>query len=181
MIRRVLAAILAVAGISAVGAQDRTRPAPVRIANPSAAPDDAAIDVLVGRVYAAISGPAGPRDWDAFKGLFVPEARLIPVSGTAPTVLDIQGYIDRAGAAMAKQGFYESEVARRVERYGNIAHVFSTYESRHAPIEAPFARGINSFQLVRTPAGWRVLHIVWQGETPTAPIPGAYLAKTDKR
>ncbi|MHA6723641.1 nuclear transport factor 2 family protein [Sphingomonas sp. RS2018] len=139
------------------------------------ASDEAAIDALIGRVYAVISGPAGPRDWNALKALFVPEARLVPVGGKGALVLDIQGYIDRAGPMMAKEGFYESEVARRVERYGNIAHVFSTYESRHAPGEKPFARGINSIQLVFTPNGWRVLHIVWQGETPTLPIPGRYL------
>lgn len=152
-------------------------------ANASIVPvaEEQAIDKLVARVYAAISGPAGPRDWEAFKALFVPEARLVPVGDKGPLVLDVQGYIDRAGAMMAKEGFYESEVARRVERYGNVAHVFSTYESRHAPGEAPFARGINSIQLVRTPAGWRVLHIVWQSETPTLPIPSGYLPKTDPR
>lgn len=150
-------------------------------ASAAQAEDQQAIDALVGKVYSTISGPAGPRDWDAFRALFVPEARLVPVGGKGPLVLDIQGYIDRAGTPMAKEGFYESEVARRVERYGNIAHIFSTYESRHAPGEAPFARGINSIQLVRTPAGWRVLHIVWQGETPALPIPGNYLPKTDRR
>ncbi|HET9510507.1 MAG TPA: nuclear transport factor 2 family protein [Sphingomonas sp.] len=145
------------------------------------AAEQQAIDALIGQVYVAISGLAGPRDWDAFKALFVPEARLVPVGGKGPLVLDVQGYIDRAGPMMAREGFYESEVSRRVERYGNIAHVWSTYESRHAPGGQPFARGINSIQIVKTPAGWRVLHIVWQGETPTLPIPGAYLPKTDKR
>ncbi|MFD1786928.1 hypothetical protein ACFSC3_05010 [Sphingomonas floccifaciens] len=145
------------------------------------ATDQAAIDALIGKVYAAISGPAGPRDWDAFRKLFVPEARLVPVGAKGPLVLDIQGYIDRAGPAMAKEGFYESEIARRMERYGNIAHVFSTYESRHAPNEKPFARGINSIQLVFTTSGWRVLHIVWQGETPTLPIPAGYLTAPGKR
>ncbi|WP_294293264.1 hypothetical protein [uncultured Sphingomonas sp.] len=65
--------------------------------------------------------------------------------------------------------------------YGDIVHVRSTYESRHAAGEAPFARGMNAIQLVRTSAGWRVPRIVWQGETPTLPIPGGYLPKTDKR
>ena len=156
-------------------------PAPPALDVRTEATDEAAIAALTARVYAAISGPAGPRDWDAVRALFVPEARLVPVGAKGPLVLDVQGYIDRAGPMMARQGFYESEVARRVERYGNIAHVFSTYESRHAPGDRPFARGINSIQLVSTPGGWRVLHIVWQGETPMMPIPARYLPVPGKK
>ena len=58
-------------------------------------------------------------------------------------------YAKRAGANFEKNAFFESELARRVETFGSIAHVFSTYESRRAPGEKPFARGINSFQLVK--------------------------------
>lgn len=53
------------------------------------------------------------------------------------------------GRNMEKNGFFETAVAQRIETFGNIAHVFSTYESRHAPGEKPYARGVNSFQLVR--------------------------------
>jgi hypothetical protein len=83
-------------------------------------------------------------------------------------------YEKRAGANFEKNAFYESEVARRVETFGNIAHVFSTYESRRAPGEKPFARGINSFQLVKTAAGWKVMTILWDSERDGNPLPEKY-------
>ena len=63
-----------------------------------------------------------------------------------------------------------------IERFGDIAHVFSTYESRHASSDdKPFARGINSFQLVRIGDDWKVLTIFWEEEDAAHPIPPAYL------
>ena len=77
---------------------------------------------------------------------------------------------------MAKDGFFERELARRTDQYGNIAHVFSTYESFHkATDKEPFARGINSFQLLNDGKRWWVLTIYWQAETPDNPIPKEYL------
>lgn len=168
MMRLALAALVLAVPAGAAAQATSAAPAP-------ATSDDAAIDALVREVYAVISGPAGPRDWDRFRTLFVPEARLVPTGDRGPMVLTVEAYIERAGAMMAKEGFFESELSRRVERYGNIAQVFSTYDSRKALGEPAFARGINSMQLVRVAGQWRVLHIVWQGETPTYPIPDAYL------
>ena len=77
---------------------------------------------------------------------------------------------------MEKEGFFESELARRVETYGHIAHVFSTYESRHSPKDPkPFMRGINSFQLLNDGKRWWVVTIYWEGETPENPLPKEYL------
>src|SRR5215472_11780197 len=124
------------------------------------AADGDSIDTAVRAVYDVISGPAGTRDWARFRSLFAEGARLIPirvtadVSSAAPMTPD--EYAQRAGANFEKTAFYESEAARRVETFGNIAHVFSTYESRRASGEKPFARGINSFQLVRVGGAWKV-------------------------
>jgi hypothetical protein len=69
-----------------------------------------------------------------------------------------------------------AEVARRTERYGNMAQVFSTYESRHdAADPKPFERGINSFQLMNDGHRWWIVTIFWQGETSAGPIPKEYL------
>ena len=77
---------------------------------------------------------------------------------------------------MERSGFFEKEVARRVERFGNIAHVFSTYESRrHADDPQPFARGINSIQLMNDRNRWWVVTVFWQAERPENPIPAKYL------
>ncbi len=131
-------------------------------------------------VYDAISGPAGPRDWPHFRSLFAEGARLAAVRTTngasTVSVMTPEEYGQRAGANFEKNPFYEAEVARRIEIFGAIAHVFSTYESRRSPGEKPFARGINSFQLVKTPQGWKVLTILWDSEREGNPIPEKYLA-----
>jgi hypothetical protein len=143
------------------------------------AADGDSIESAVHAVYDTISGPAGTRDWARFRSLFAEGARLIPIRVTAesttPSVLTVEDYAKRAGANFEKNGFFEAEVSRRVERFGNIAHVFSTYESRHAPGEKPFARGINSFQLVFDGKMWKVITILWDSERAGNAIPERYL------
>ena len=144
------------------------------------ASDSDSIDTAVRACYDVISGPAGTRDWARFQSLFAEGARLIPIRQTAqgslPAVMTPEQYQERAGANFEKHAFYESEVAHRVETFGDIAHVFSTYESRRAPEEKPFARGINSFQLVKTNAGWKIMTILWDSEREGLPLPQKYLA-----
>jgi len=149
-------------------------------ANPA---DVATLDAIMKAVYDVISGDAGaPRDWDRFRSLFHKDARLIPTGKNAQTgvvgarALTPDDYVQRASANFAKEGFFEREKARRVDMYGNIAQVFSTYESFHSLTDAkPFMRGINSFQLLNDGKRWWVVTIYWQGETPETPIPKQYL------
>src|SRR4029077_5271584 len=107
------------------------------------ASDGDSIDSAVRACYDVISGPAGTRDWARFHSLFADGARLIPVrttpQGSSPAVMTPADYEKRAGVNFDKTAFYESEVAHRVETFGDIAHVFSTYESRRAPGDKPFA------------------------------------------
>src|SRR5256714_14641489 len=113
-----------------------------RSANPA---DVESIDAIINAAYDVISGPAGKkRDWDRERSLFYPGARLIPTAveagrddvDLAPLILDVEGYIARVEPLFEKSGFYETEIARRVEQFGQIAHVWSTYESRHEPNDA---------------------------------------------
>jgi hypothetical protein len=153
---------------------------PATVRPKARAEDVGSIEALVVAVYDVISGPAGSRDWDRFKSLLLPECRLMPVSHAPDAqdiyrMLDADAYIHRAGAVFAKQGFFETGVANRIEQFGSIAHVFSTYESRHEKDGAPFARGINSFQLVKLGDRWWVASIMWDTERSGVPIPGRYL------
>jgi len=153
-------------------------------ANPA---DVESIDAIIRATYDVISGPAGAkRDWDRERSLFYPGARLIPTATVAgrndvdlrPLVLDVEGYIGRVEPLFAKEGFYESEVARRVEQFGRIAHVWSTYESRRDPKDRePFMRGINSIQLFNDGARWWILSIYWQHESPRERLPEKYLQR----
>jgi hypothetical protein len=139
------------------------------------AADTDSIDSVIKAVYEVISGPAGtPRDWVRFKALFADGARLIPVRAAGPAVSTPDEYAERAKPIFEKAGFYETELARKLETFGNIAHAFSTYESRRAPGEKPFARGINSFQLVKVGDTWKVMTILWDSERPDNPIPEKY-------
>jgi len=88
----------------------------------------------------------------------------------------VEDYIAGSGAMMLANGFYEAELSHRVERIGRIAHVWSTYESRHTPEDAePFMRGVNSIQLYNDGQRWWVINLTWQPETESAPIPAEYL------
>lgn len=153
---------------------------------PAADPEDVkSVDAIMEAVYDVISGPAGPRNWDRFRSLFAPGARLIAVSPSAPAGLGLNGtvedYITRAGANFNTAGFYEKEIARKSERFGNIVHAFSTYAAfRTATDETPFVRGINSFQLVTDGSRWYVVTIFWQAESPDFPIPEEYLPQRDE-
>lgn len=143
------------------------------------AADGDSTETLVRAVYDVISGEAGTRDWARFRSLFAEGARLISMrvtaEGATPRVMTVDDYARQAGASFEKNAFYEREVSRRVETFGNIAHVFSTYESRRAPAEKPFARGINSFQLVKDGKAWKVMTILWDAEREGSPIPQKYL------
>lgn len=144
--------------------------------------DVQSVDAILRALYDVISGDSGVvRDWNRFRSLFAPGARLIPVGQrqageVGAQVLTPEDYIQRAGPFLERNGFHEREVARRQESYGRIVHVFSTYESRRRATDArPFTRGINSIQLWHDGRRWWVQTIMWWGETPDTPIPPHYL------
>jgi hypothetical protein len=92
-----------------------------------------------------------------------------------PVALSPDDYIKRANDALLK-GFFEREVSKKVDGFGTILHVFSTYESRRAATdEKPFARGINSIQLMQHGGRWWVVTVLWDQERPDNPIPPKYL------
>ena len=145
--------------------------------------DVTTLDGIMKAVYDVISGDAGKtRDWDRFRGLFHKDARLIPTNKNSQTgviganAMTPEQYITRVEPFFAKEGFYERELARHADVYGNIAQVFSTYQSFHSPTDkTPFMRGINSFQLLNDGKRWWVVTIYWQAETPENPIPKQFL------
>ena len=146
---------------------------------PAARPADvASIDAILKAAYDVISGPKGhQRDWDRLRSLFLPGARLIPTHTseggiTTAHVLSVDEFIRFAqDPDLEKNGFFEDELHRTVQRYGNIAQVFSTYETRHEAAGKPFQRGINSIQLLFDGHRWWIVTIYWQGERPDLPIP----------
>ena len=144
--------------------------------------DVSSIDGIVAAVYDVISGPAGQaRDWDRWRSLFMEGARLIPVGrnqdgSVRHRVISPEEYATGSGPVLERDGFFEQEIGRTQESFGQIAHLFSTYESRRTPDDAePFARGINSFQLFNDGTRWWVVSIMWDSERPGNPIPARYI------
>ncbi len=171
-------AIIIVIFFLSTGALAQTQTVLPPAANPA---DVKTIESTVAAVYETISGPAGQkRDWNRFRSLFYPGARLMPMGpseqGVAARVLTVEEYVARTEPLLEKEGgFYESEVAQRVEQWGHMAHVFSTYESRHSKGEKPYMRGINSIQLLNDGRRWWVVSVLWERERPDQPLPEKYL------
>jgi hypothetical protein len=149
---------------------------------PAARPSDvSSIDAILRAAYDVISGPAGPRDWQRFRSLFVPGARLIPAGrdSTGHTRLQVTTVDDFAQSAaqyFTTNSFYERGIGQKVDAFGAIAQVFSSYASfRGANDPQPFARGINSFQLFNDGTRWYIVTIYWNAERPDLKIPAQYL------
>ena len=132
---------------------------------------EALIGAVIDEMYAMISGPAGPRDWSRQERCFLHDA------------LQVRTWVDEKGRAQKKSmslgdyerdtapffaanSFYEVETSRRIDLFGNIAHVWSRYEARTSPEDGePERRGTNSIQLFRDfELGWRILHMIWDNE-----------------
>ena len=159
-------------------------PAPNRAAGTVRDADVASVDAIIAALYDVISGPAGQkRDWDRMRGLFAPGARLIP-TGRRPDstqvmrVLSVDDYIAQVGPQLERGGFFEREIGRTTEQFGAIAQVFSSYDSkRNATDPTPFARGINSIQLMNDGKRWWVVTVFWDSERPDNRIPDRYLSR----
>ena len=129
------------------------------------------IGSVVDEMYAMISGPAGPRDWSRQLNCFLPDARQVRTwvdeAGRPQKLsMSLDEYSANTQPFFDVTDFYEVETDRRIDRFGNMAHVWSGYEARRTPDEEPpERRGINSIQLFRDPQlGWRIIHMIWDNE-----------------
>ena len=161
----------------------------VPLAAQSARSDDVASpEAVVRAAYDAISrAPGAPFQWDRFRSLFIAEARLIPNTEqtggrfTVHTVESFVSWIDdgwkRVIGTAQDRGFAESHVSGVTEQFGDVAHVFSTYEKHIWNDKNVLGRGINSFQLVWKDGRWWISSIAWDEEHGAGPVPAKYLNK----
>ena len=147
------------------------------------------IEHLMASLYDVISGPAGQqRDWARFRSLFLPDARMGVIRPATPATADKPAYtgdailftpdtyVERDDPFFKANGFFEHGIANRIETFGNLTSVWSTYESRHAPTDAqPFARGINTLQIVHAQGRFWIANIMWDDERPGLTLPDKYL------
>lgn len=188
-----LAVVLFVAFVwrPAVGQDARTEPAAsdATAAQHQTVPNPWAEDVtspeaIVAAAYESIQrAPGADFQWDRFESLFLPQATLIPnteQTGGTFRMLSPQEFVDWIDANTAiggpnDQGFVEESIRNIVHRYGDVAHVYSTYQKHFWDEDEILGRGINSFQLVHTDGRWWIASIVWDEESGAGPIPSEYL------
>ena len=147
--------------------------------------DVASVDSIVTALYDVISGDKGvDRNWDRFRSLFYPGARMIPTGRIAKTgviaarVGSPNSYIEANESFLEGQGFHEQEITRHIDSFGHIVHVFSAFEARRELTdEKPFMRGINSIQLFNDGKRWWVMTVAWSMETSEHPLPKQYSEK----
>lgn len=154
---------------------------PVIVTSPRAAAADVeSIDAIIAALYDVISGGVGQaRNWNRMRSLFVPGGKLMPTiprpdSSIGMRILGVNDYIAGSGPQLERVGFREREIARRVEQFGHIAHVWSTYEGR-TETDTTVIRGINSIQLMNDGTRWWVVSVFWEAERPNNPLPPRYM------
>jgi hypothetical protein len=133
--------------------------------------DEEQIGRVIDEMYAMVSGPAGPRDWSRQRNSFLPEARQVRTwvdeqDRPAMKMMGLAEYAENTTSFFTVNPFYEVETARRIDVFGNMAHVWSNYEARTSIGDGePERRGINSIQLFRHPDhGWRIVSMIWDNE-----------------
>jgi len=181
--RKLTFALAALLLIAPVG-NSQTKPATTHVDVPTIAarPEDVStLDGIMKAFYDVISGPAGqPRQWSRDRTLYISDIRFVAMSvdksgKPVPHILSHQQFVDASNAELLKGGFYESEIHRVTERFGNIAHIFSTYESRNKLGGPVIARGINSVELFWDGTRWWIASNIWDDERPDNPLPAQYL------
>jgi hypothetical protein len=144
-------------------------------------PDETAIKKAVDDAYAAISFKNGASpNYDSIKYAFIPQAQLINFITDTAQILSIDNFVKAFKAYVDSskiQTFYETEMYGRTDQYGNIAQRISSYKTYINSLDIVKERGVNSFQLIKTPQGWKVSGIIWNVEKPNLPIPEYYLGK----
>jgi hypothetical protein len=158
----------------------------VQVQSVPARPEDvASIEAIVKASYETISGGVGvPRQWGRDESLFDPNVRFVsverdPNSGAIVTTITThQEFVDEADEFTVREGFTERELGHKIERYGNVATVLSSYEGKNASTGKVVTRGVNIFQLYFDGKRWWILSMVWDQETPANPIPPELLPKS---
>ena len=142
------------------------------------------VDSTIKTLYNVLSGEIGKkRNWEQFKYLFSPDAKLIAAGKDAEgkskiSYMKPDDYIKNSGKWLETNGFFEKEIHRTENTFGNMAEVFSTYECFYNITDKkPFMRGINSIQLWNDGQRWWIVNLYWTQETNRNPIPEAYLPK----
>jgi hypothetical protein len=146
---------------------------------PAADPADVSeIDQVIKALYTVISGPAGPRDWKRFRSLFHTDAFMAAFTPKRELrKFSPAQYVQNNGPFFMQNSFNEKEIGRKVNQFGNVAQVFTSYEFEAGTTPPLRKCGINSIELIKEKGRWFIMSITWDEETKDQPIPSMYLNK----
>jgi hypothetical protein len=128
----------------------------------------AEIDRLADSFFALFSNRDGAPVLDRIFDLFVPNGLIAKCTDPDPEISTLQEFIAPRQELLTNgtlTDFSESETFERTQIFGNIAQRLSTYQKSGRLDGVPFsARGVKTFQFVRTRTGWRILSVTWDDE-----------------
>lgn len=121
---------------------------------------------VVDEMYASMSFEPGERpDWAVQERIFDRNARLVRVNDDGVFVFDPRTFRENLEAMIesgALPSFYEQEVQRQIDEFGDIAHVLSMYEMRTSRGGELVARAVKSIQLFKRDDRWLISAMLWR-------------------
>jgi hypothetical protein len=176
MRRRSVVYLLAYLALSQTAAVAQMPPA-----NPA---DVGTIEGIVSAFYDVINGPAGkPRQWRRDSTLYMPKATFVSMGEKdgkpAPEIMTPEEFRRAVNAELVKKGFFETEIGRRVERFGNVAQVRSVYQMGRTVNGTLLERGVNYLLLYWDGTRWWIANAVWDDERQNNRLPSAWIDQSN--
>lgn len=144
--------------------------------------DVESLDGIIRAFYEVVSTPAGGSpDQKRDASLHAPGAQIRlsrpkPDVGPHVLVLTLDELYGQFGGPR-QEALFEREVHRVTQRFGSIAHVWSTYVTSSTPNGPPIDRGISSIQLYFDGVRWWITGWSDEGERPGNPIPSEFVPR----
>lgn len=141
--------------------------------------DVKSIDAIIKASYEVVSGEKGEkRQWERDRFIHHPEAIYSFTErkneNATQIVMSVSDFHQETDNMIMETAFYENEVNREVRIFGNIAHVWSTYETRLEKNGPVMRRGINSIQLFYENERWYVISWIFDKELENNKIPKSF-------
>ncbi len=149
--------------------------------------DVAAVDAVLEALYASFAFEAGGEaDWEAMEALFLEGAAFVaPIrAGQTPRAVDARRFVAnfrewvRTSPEVAS-GLHERILGRRIELFGHIAQAWVAFEGFVPATGRAQTRGLDAIQLVRSPAGWRLVSFTTHYASPSEPLPARFLGAAE--
>lgn len=115
---------------------------------------------------------------DSLLHIFTADARLTANFGAKSITFTVPQFIDniRNGNQSGISSAVERDLSRKIDVFGQIAHVWDTYELTIVGKKGKSVRrGINSIQLLKQDGRWLIYSLIWDRESDALKIPDKYL------